>query len=97
MGTIIVKGWQEKGFLCFSGADNGVGMTGEQLASVKAQLAGMPTLRIPETENRIYGLYNVTKRLELYYNRADLLDVQSVYREGTKVTLLVPESAGGGI
>jgi len=68
-------------------------MTEEQLASVKAQLAGMPTLNIPETENRIYGLYNVTKRLELYYNRTDLLDIQSVYREGTKVTLLVPESA----
>jgi two-component system sensor histidine kinase YesM len=92
-GTIVVKGWQEKGFLCFSVADDGVGMTGEQLASVKEQLAGVPTLKIPETDNRIYGLYNVTKRLELYYNRTDLLNIQSVYREGTKITLLVPESA----
>jgi two-component system, sensor histidine kinase YesM len=93
MGTIIVSGWQEKGFLCFSVEDNGVGMTSEQLASVKAQLAGMPMLMIPETENRIYGLYNVAKRLELYYNKTDLLGIQSVYREGTKVTLFVPESA----
>jgi len=93
MGTIIIRGWQEKSFLCFSVEDNGIGMTSEQLASVKAQLAGMPALGMPETENRIYGLYNVAKRLELYYNRTDLLDIQSVYREGTKVTLLVPESA----
>ena len=99
-GSIIVRGWPEKDFLCFSVADNGIGMTGEQLASVKEQLAGMPALASPEAENRIgippriYGLYNVAKRLELYYNRTDLLDIQSVYREGTKVTLLVPDSAG---
>jgi two-component system sensor histidine kinase YesM len=92
-GTIVVRGWQEKGFLCFSVADNGVGMKSEQLASVKAQLEVNPARIIGETENRIYGLYNVAKRLELYYNRADLLDVQSVYREGTKVALFVPESA----
>jgi two-component system sensor histidine kinase YesM len=96
-GTIAVKGWREKGFLCFSVTDNGVGMKSEQLASVKAQLAKVqlevnPLHVLGETENRIYGLYNVAKRLELYYNRADLLDVQSVYREGTQVTLLVPES-----
>jgi two-component system sensor histidine kinase YesM len=92
-GTISVRGWRENGLLCFSVTDNGIGMTGEQLSSVKGQLAGMPTLKIAETENRIYGLYNVTKRLELYYNRIDLLDIQSVYREGTRVTLLVPEYA----
>jgi len=66
-------------------------MTEEQLASVKEQLAGMPALKMPETENRIYGLYNVAKRLELYYNKTDLLNIQSRYREGTEVTLLVPE------
>ena len=91
-GTITIRGWPERGFLCFTVADNGIGMTAGQLASVKEQLAGMPVLAGSETE-RIYGLYNVAKRLELYYNRTDLLDIQSVYREGTKVTLLVPESA----
>jgi two-component system sensor histidine kinase YesM len=92
-GTITVRGWRENGFLCFSVADNGIGMTGEQLASVRGQLAGMPGPVAADAENRIYGLYNVTKRLELYYNRTDLLNIQSVYREGTKITLLVPESA----
>jgi sensor histidine kinase YesM len=37
-----------------------------------------------------YGLYNVGKRLELYYNQTGLLDIQSVYRKGTKVTLRIP-------
>jgi sensor histidine kinase YesM len=66
-------------------------MTFEQLASFKEQLDGTPGLKPPEAENRIYGLYSVAKRLELYYNRTGLLDIQSIYREGTKVTLLVPE------
>jgi two-component system sensor histidine kinase YesM len=90
-GTIIVRGWREKDFLCFSVADNGIGMTEEQLASVKEQLAGIHGLKTPEAENRIYGLYSVAKRLELYYNRTGLLEIQSIYREGTKVVLLVPE------
>jgi two-component system sensor histidine kinase YesM len=90
-GTIIVKGWQEKDILCFSVTDNGIGMTEEQLASVKEQLAG--ELKTPESENRIYGLYSVAKRLELYYNKTGLLDIQSIYREGTKVALFVPDPA----
>ncbi|MDR2951962.1 MAG: sensor histidine kinase [Treponema sp.] len=89
-GSIAVKGWREKNFLCFSVADNGVGMTSDHLASVKAQLEVNQAQAAGGTENRIYGLYNVAKRLELYYNRTDLLDVQSVYREGTQVTLLIP-------
>ena len=96
-GSIMVKGWQEGGFLCFSVSDNGIGMTGEQLASVKEQLGGTQMLpgsgAAGDNENRIYGLYNVAKRLELYYNRMGLLDIQSAYREGTKVTLLVPDPA----
>jgi two-component system sensor histidine kinase YesM len=96
-GTIIVRGWSEKDHLCFSVADNGIGMTEEQLASVREQLAGMPGQKTPEVENRIYGLYNVAKRLELYYNRTGLLDIQSIYREGTTVVLFVPEPAAEAV
>jgi two-component system sensor histidine kinase YesM len=94
-GTISVKGQRDNGFLRFSVADNGIGMSDEQLASVKEQLSQAPDLSRPEaeTETRVYGLYNVARRLELYYNRTDLLDIQSVYKEGTRVTLLIPESA----
>jgi len=100
-GMIKIKGWKEDGFLCFSVADNGIGMTEVQVASIKDQLTnpfytgthssegGVPS--VSEKENRIYGLYNVAKRLELYYNKTNLLDIKSVYREGTNVTLYVPE------
>ena len=104
-GMIMVKGWRENGFLRFSVADNGIGMNAGQLASVKEQLAGSAACTTHttheaftsgETENRIYGLYNVAKRLELYYNRTDLLDIQSVYREGTLVTFLIPDPVAEG-
>jgi two-component system sensor histidine kinase YesM len=104
-GMIMVKGWRENGFLRFSVADNGIGMNAWQLASVKEQLAGSAAyaphatheaFTSGETENRIYGLYNVAKRLELYYNRTDLLDIQSVYREGTLVTFLIPDPVAEG-
>ena len=93
MGNIIIRGWQENGFLCFRVSDNGIGMTETQLASVVKQIEDAPGPAAGEAENRIYGLYNVAKRLELYYNRADLLDIQSVYREGTEVTVLIPSPA----
>ncbi|MDR2029141.1 MAG: sensor histidine kinase [Treponema sp.] len=90
-GTIRVRGWREEPWLRFSIEDNGIGMTGEQLENIKKQLADPA----PDGLNAIYGLYNVNKRLELYYNRTDLLEIESVYREGTRVSLKVPEAYQG--
>jgi len=95
-GKIYVKGWKENGFLCFSVIDNGIGMTDAKIAFVKNQLSNPLNTPFPggienDPENRIYGLYNVTKRLELYYNKKNLLEIQSVYMEGTTVKLFIPE------
>jgi two-component system sensor histidine kinase YesM len=86
-GLIRAKGWIEGGLLCFSIADNGIGMTDERLAAVREQV------RLPPESKSLrpsFGLYNVARRLELYYNRNGILDIQSVYREGTSVTLRIP-------
>jgi two-component system sensor histidine kinase YesM len=88
-GTITVRGCKNGEFLKFTVEDNGIGMTDEQLVSIRKQLSGIPEWQEPEGAS-IYGLYNVAKRLELYYNRTDLLDIASVYKEGSVVTLLVP-------
>ena len=85
-GLITVRGWMESGdtdWIFFSVEDNGIGMTSEQLAAIRGQ-PGEPQAA------KSYGLYNVGKRLELYYNMSGLLDIQSVYKEGTKVTLRIP-------
>ncbi|GHV26451.1 histidine kinase [Spirochaetia bacterium] len=103
-GAIKVRGWQdESSCLCFSVEDNGIGMTAERLADVREQLQNQPKPVTaagdagrgspPAAANPVYGLYNVSKRLELYYNKAARLDIQSVYREGTIVTIQVPGTA----
>jgi two-component system sensor histidine kinase YesM len=90
-GTIRVRGRQEAGFLCFIVSDNGIGITGDQLENIRAQLRKPPA---PDAQTAIYGLYNVSRRLELYYGRQDLLEINSVYREGTAVTLRIPGESG---
>jgi two-component system sensor histidine kinase YesM len=100
-GTIKVRGWQEGSCLCFSVEDNGIGMTPERLADVREQLQNQ-SKSDPSAEAAsrgsppVYGLYNVSKRLELYYNGAAHLYIQSIYKEGTTVTIQVP-SAGEGM
>ncbi|MDR0656704.1 MAG: sensor histidine kinase [Treponema sp.] len=86
-GTIKVRGWQEGACLCFSVEDNGIGMNEEQLSKIRKQMKKHPA---PETLNTGYGLYNVSKRLELYYNRQDLLEIISTYQEGTLIILKIP-------
>ncbi|MBN2626423.1 MAG: sensor histidine kinase [Spirochaetales bacterium] len=88
-GMIKVTGWTEGGRLCFRVEDNGIGMTPERLADVKRQME--------EDHDRshsgdIYGLYNVNKRLSLYYNGQTELTIESTYREGTTVSFRVPET-----
>lgn len=87
-GFLAVKGWAENGFLCFSVEDNGIGMTSERLADILRQIDGMEDSM---DLNDVYGLYNVSKRLELYYNKNTNLEITSVYNEGTTVLFKVPE------
>jgi two-component system sensor histidine kinase YesM len=87
-GLLTVRGWQEDGFLCFEVSDNGIGMTEERLDDIMKQIDGTVD---PATLNDVYGLYNVSKRLELYYNRNAKLEIKSRYRVGTTVLFRVPE------
>jgi two-component system sensor histidine kinase YesM len=88
-GTVSVRGWQEGGYMFFTVEDNGIGMTKEQLDNILQQIGETAN---SETVSAVYGLYNVSKRLELYYNRQASIDIQSVYTEGTRVTLKIPEA-----
>lgn len=87
-GTLAVRGWKQGKFLCFSVEDNGIGMTDERLAEIVTQIDGSVD---PETLSNVYGLYNVNRRLDLYYSGKTRLEIESVYREGTKVSFKVPE------
>jgi len=87
-GLLTVRGWMEENQLCFSVEDNGIGMTAERLADILKQIDGSVD---PATLSNVYGLYNVSKRLELYYSRNTKLEITSTYREGTRISFRVPE------
>ncbi len=87
-GLITVKGWREAGRLCFSVEDNGIGMTEDQLANITKQIRSTAD---PVGLSTVYGLYNVNKRLELYYDASTRLKITSRYKVGTTVTFSVPE------
>jgi len=87
-GFLSVKGWRENNRLCFSVEDNGIGMTEEKLANIMEQINGSAD---PEDLNNVYGLYNVNKRLELYYDTSTKLEITSRFKKGTTVYFSVPE------
>ena len=67
--------------------DDGIGFTTEHLQEVLGELRHKT-----DTENLtvVYGLYNVNKRLSLYYDGTVSLDIQSEYGKGTSVCFTVP-------
>ncbi len=83
-GMIRVTGCREGNWLVLSVQDNGAGMTPERLNQVRQGLdAG-------RGEGAGYGLYNVNKRIQLYYNQARGVEIESREQEGTIVSLRVP-------
>ncbi len=86
-GIVELTGYDDPNFLYFQIKDNGIGMSADKLSEVKAELAkGIDT----DFEEG-YGLYNVNKRILLYYGSSAHLSVESQYRQGTIMTIKVPK------
>lgn len=72
----------------FSVEDNGAGFTPERLNEVRETLLGNTK---EENLTSVYGLYNVNKRLILYYNgQTDGLHIESEKSRGCKIWFTVP-------
>lgn len=86
VGFVQVSVYREMNHLCFSISDNGKGVSEEKLAEIKAELRkGLDT-----DFSEGYGLYNVNKRLLLYYGEQAWIDFDSQLNKGTTVTIRVP-------
>ena len=83
-GLIRVAGREENGALILTVQDNGAGMTKERLEQVRESLRG------DSDTNTGYGLFNVNKRIQLYYNQPQGIWIDSDEQTGTLVTLKVP-------
>jgi len=78
-GKITVSIKKEGEMLRFSVADTGIGMTPETLEAVKHHLH-------LGTGEQGYGLFNVNRRLKLYYGLPEGIEIKSEYKKGTEVS-----------
>ena len=86
-GMVTVRVRSEGDNMVFSVEDDGIGITDERLADIRRQISEGDD---EDSISDVYGLYNVSKRLDLFYNGAARLEIESAYREGTRVRFTVP-------
>lgn len=83
-GMVEVSGCEEGDQLVLRVRDNGAGMTQERLAQIEQSLHGDGGDMVG------YGLFNVNKRVQLYYNQPQGIQIESREAEGTCVSIRVP-------
>jgi two-component system sensor histidine kinase YesM len=69
-------------------ADDGIGMTGEELEKLRQLISG--EIRAGEN-NTGFGMANVAERLKLNYGENYGLTIESEYGKGTTVRVLIPK------
>lgn len=79
-------------FVCFTVEDNGAGFTEERLGQVRNELR--TGAQDSEKLSSVYGLYNVNKKLKLYYGEnTDGLLIESEAGKGSKISFTIPVNA----
>lgn len=82
---IKIKGWMKDNILYLEVADNGIGMTKEQLIKMQTML------NMETSANEHKGLYNISRRLKLQYGKNSGIEIESIYELGTTVRLKIAE------
>ena len=76
-------------FITFSVEDNGAGFTEERLGQVRNELR--TGSEDSEKLSSVYGLYNVNKKLKLYYGeKTEGLIIESEAGKGSKISFTIP-------
>ena len=80
---------ENKQFIRFSVEDDGAGFTPERLAEVSQELESGS--EDAEKLSSVYGLYNVNKKLKLYYGeKTEGLKIESEHRKGSTISFIIP-------
>lgn len=85
-GNINVSGRLEEDKCVLVVEDNGIGMSPERLRQVQSGL-----MTKIEDGSDFYGLYNVNERIRLKFGNSYGLRIYSVYQEGTRVEIWLPQ------
>ena len=82
---------KDKNFISFIVEDNGAGFTEERLGQVRNELR--TGSEDTEKLSSVYGLYNVNKKLKLYYgDQTDGLIIESEAGKGSKISFKIPSN-----
>lgn len=84
-GLLLVKGYEDGENVVLEVKDNGVGMDAETLEHIFEQH------KVNYQSNGV-GVYNVQKRLKLYYGNKYGITYESEKGKGTKATITIPKS-----
>ena len=82
-GRILVRGFRRDDRIRIVVQDDGIGMKPEKLAELLSSLDS-------EDRNGHYGVRNIRERLRLAYGEQTSFMIESVFEEGTVVTLEIP-------
>lgn len=81
--------------ILFEVKDNGAGFTAERLCEVRAELSS--GAEDSENLSSVYGLYNVNKKLKLYYGeQTEGLLIESESGKGSRISFTIPDESNGG-
>lgn len=84
-GNIVINGKKEEDYFLIQIEDNGIGINKERLLQVRDGIRH----KVP-TEKDIYGLYNVNERIRLNFGEKYGIFIESIYGEGTVVSIILP-------
>ncbi|WP_438433421.1 sensor histidine kinase [Gorillibacterium sp. sgz500922] len=90
-GFIRIVGAVEGGDAVLTVIDNGIGMTEEEAEGLRLRLERRET----GPDGRGVGLVNVVERIKTNYGERYGIELESVYREETRVRLRIPYNSGG--
>lgn len=85
MGKITVRGRRAEDTICFQVVDNGIGLTEEQLESLRYTVQSHR-----KGKDDGFGLANVDERICMAYGSRYGLSFESTYGEGTTVAVILP-------
>ncbi len=83
-GIIGIHGYKNKNRICFKISDNGTGMSDCQLKDLKEKLFA------PQGKEKSVGIFNVHRRLKLYFDDECSFDIESKKGSGTSVSFSIP-------
>lgn len=83
-GIVNILGYAEGEQIIFKVADNGIGIKKELLDEIKTSLSN-------ELPGKSIGIFNVQKRIQLYFGKEYGLSIESMPGMGTIVKLVIPK------